>query len=393
MAAGLEAPSFSARKLGDEPRIFIAALIFRVFTALVAFLANTVFPQYQDQGFSVFRHENLFWDPFARYDSGWYHGVASQGHSYGPGGRNNLAFFPVYPLLMRGGAWLLGGQQQDYYFAGIVISWLAFAAAMTLLYRLALLDLPRQAALRAVMYAAAFPSAYFFGMVYSESMFLFALIAAAYALRTRRWLAGAVAGAVMTATRVTGLMAVPGLAWVAWRASGRDWPTRLKALAAAGGAVAGIGSYCLYNYILSGTPFAWYDAITYWGYHPGGNPFAGLMGLLDALATRPYQFLVTQRAAVYDTWNACAAVGALALTPFIWRRFNFGYALIVIAALLLPLSSGQFEGLGRYTSVLFPVPLVLASFRGELRHNLLLASFAILYALGLAMFVTVHPLF
>ena len=102
---------------------------------------------------------------------------------------------------------------------------------------------------------------------------------------------------------------------------------------------------------------------------------------------------MTGRLAPYDTLNALAAVGALALVPFIWRRFNLGYALIVVAALFLPLSSGQFEGLGRYTSVLFPVPLVLASFSGEMRHHVLIAASAALYALGLAMFVTVHPLF
>ena len=94
-----------------------------MFSAFVAFLANLVFPQYQDQQFSVFRADNLFWDGFARYDAGWYHGIASQGYAYGAGGRNNLAFFPVYPMLMRAGGWLLGERQEDYYFAGIVISW------------------------------------------------------------------------------------------------------------------------------------------------------------------------------------------------------------------------------------------------------------------------------
>ena len=186
------------------------------------FSPTSPFPQYQDQGFSVFRTDNLFWDTFARYDAGWYHGIASQGYVFGAGGRNNLAFAPVYPMLMRAGGWLLGGRQQDFYFAGIVVSWLAFAAAMVMLYRLALLDLERSPALRAVMYAAAFPFAYFFGMVYSESVFLLALVIAVYGLRTRHWALAALAGAVMTATRVTGVMAVPGLAWVAWQAAGRD---------------------------------------------------------------------------------------------------------------------------------------------------------------------------
>jgi hypothetical protein len=376
-----------------EARVFIAALAFRVFSAVIAFLANVAFPPFQDQGFSVYRRDHLFWDAFARYDAGWYHGIASQGYLYGAGGRNNLAFFPVYPLLMRAGGTLLGGRQEDYYFAGIVISWLAFAAAMTVLYRLALLDLPRPAALAAVCFAAAFPFAYFFGMVYSESVFLLALVLAVYALRTGHWLAAAVSGAVLTATRVTGVMAVPGLALIAWHAAGGDRSRLVRALAAAAASLAGIGVYCAFNYAVSGSPFAWYDAITFWGYRPGGNPFAGVLGLLRALAERPYQFLATERMAPYDTLNALAALGALALVPLIWRRFNAGYAAIVVAGLLLPLSSGQFEGLGRYCSVQFPIALALASLGGEVRQPILLASSAVLYALGLALFVTVRPLF
>ena len=176
----------------------------------------------------------------------------------------------MYPLLMRGGAWMLGGRQQDYYFAGIVISWLAFAGAMTVLYRLALL-ISRGLRRCAVVYAAVFPFAYFFGMVYSESLFLLALVSTAYALRTRRWVMAAIAGAVMTATRVTGLMAVPGLAWAVWRASSRGSHERSKAAAAVVGMLAGIGAYSLFNYTLSGTPLAWYNAITYWGYRPVGT--------------------------------------------------------------------------------------------------------------------------
>jgi hypothetical protein len=383
----------SLRALGDEAHVFLAAILFRLFSAVAAFLANVTFAQHQDQGFGVFRSDHLFWDAFARYDAGWYHGIASMGYAFGAGGRNNLAFFPVYPLLMRAGGWLLGGRQQDYYFAGIVISWLAFAAAMTMLYRLALLDLPRPAALRAVMYAAAFPFAFFFGMVYSESVFLLALVTSVYVLRQGRWVMAALAGAVMTATRVTGVMAVPGLLLIAWRFTRGDRGRRVRAVAAAVAAAAGIGIYSAFNFAISGTPFAWYDAITFWGYRPGGNPLRGLAGLVDALLVRPYQFLATEPMAPYDTFNALTAVGTLALVPLIWRRFNAGYALIILAGLLLPLSSGQFEGLGRYCSVLFPVPLALASLGGSLRHQVLLACSSILYALGLALFVTVHPLF
>jgi hypothetical protein len=377
-----------------ESRIFIAALAFRVVSALVAYCANVWLPQFQDQGFGVFpRQEHPFWDAFARFDSGWYHGIASQGYQYRGVGRNNLAFFPVYPLLMRGGGLLLGGRQQDYYFAGIVISWLAFAGAMTLLYRLACLDLPRPAALRAVTYAAIFPFAYFFGMVYSESLYLLALVATVYALRTRRWIAAAGAGAVMTAVRVTGVMAAPGLTVIAWSSAKLETRARLAALGAVAGCLIGIGAFSLFNASISPSPFTWYDSITYWNYHPGGNPFGSVFGLLGALLTRPVQFLTRERMAPYDTLNASAALLAVLLVPLIWKRFNAGYALLVLAAMLLPLSSGQFEGLGRYAAVQFPVTLALASVTRRSIHVMVLSVFAVLYVICLSLFVTVHPLF
>jgi hypothetical protein len=404
-------------------RIFIAAILFRLFTAFVAFLANVTIAPLQNQGFTMLERAHPFWDTFARYDAGWYHGIASQGYVFGAGGRNNLAFFPLYPMLMRGGGTLLGSRQEDFYFAGIVVSWIAFACAMVMLYKLARLDLDERRAERAVLYAAVFPFAYFFGLVYSESVFFLTLVSAAYAFRTRRWGWAALAGAAMTATRVTGVMALPGLAWIAWQATrgaslkqregepvspkrregrlgspkrceGGPEPrgSRLNAALAVAGCAAGIGLYSVYNYIVSGSPFAWYDAITHWNYAPGHNPFAMVFAVLQALITRPVNYL-SESMAPYDTLNTLAAIGALALVPHVWKRFGFGYALIVLGGMLLPLSSGQLEGLGRYASVQFPLAIALAGMAGEVRHHVLLSGFAILYAVCLSLFVTVHPLF
>ena len=377
-----------------DARIFLGALVFRVASALIAFLANIVFPDLIDQGFGVLpRQDHLFWDAFARYDSGWYQQIAANGYEYKGAGRNNVAFFPAYPLLMRAVGAALGGRQQDYYLAGILISWLAFAAGMTLLYRLARLDLPHESALRAVAYCSVFPAAFFFGMVYSESLYFLAVVATVYAFRTQRFLLAGVAGAVLTATRVTAVMALPGVALVAWQtaAGARQ---RSHAVAAVAACFIGVVAFSLFNWSISGSPLTWYESITFWGYQPGARfPFAALGSLVAAVATRPYAFLTTERMAPYDVVNAASAILAMALVPLIWRRFNAGYALIVLAALLLPLSSGQFEGLARYTSVQFPVFLALASLTGEVRHQILIATSAALYGLCLAMFANVHPLF
>ena len=65
----------------------------------------------------------------------------------------------------------------------------------------------------------------------------------------------------------------------------------------------------------------------------------------------------------------------------------------MLANLWLPLSSGQYEGLGRYCSVLFPCFIWLASLRSRFATTWLVVVFAMLYSLCLALFTTIHPLF
>ncbi len=375
-------------------RVFLFALAVRVLAAGLAFGANIVFPLDIREQFTVFDSTNQFWDTFARWDSGWYVGIARDGYAFVEGGRSNLAFFPAYPLSMRAAGLALGGRTEHFFLGGILVSWVAFLAAMVLLYALARLDLDQATAERVVVYAALFPSAYFFGLVYSESLFLCLMLATVYAVRSRRWAIAGVVGAVAMCSRVNAIMALPALAWLAWRAAGRDRHQLASAAIALAAMASGFAAWCGYVYMLSGNPFEWAASITRWNYTPGGPPWQPLVGLLTALWTRAYQFLTTEHAAFYDTYNGLVATSVVLSTPYVWWRFGAGYGLFMLANLALPLSTGQFEGLGRYCSVLFPFSLGLAALiRSATGHALVVATFAMLFALGLSMFVTLHPMF
>lgn len=381
------------KRLSHTLQIALWALGFRIVSAILSLFANLVFPLDRPLQFTVFAEPSPFWDALARYDSGYFQGIAWDGYWPAPGGRSNIAYFPVYPMLIRFLGRIFGRHHATYYIAGIGIAWVSFILAMVALYYLARLDLPRHRAERAVLLTAIFPFAFFFGVAYSESTFLLFAVLAFYLFRTERWILGGLCGAVATATRVPGILIVPALAWIAWRTARPDVRERALAFTGVALAASGFAAYCAYIYSLTAHPFEWAATLQRWGYYPGGAPWLAPIRLVRHLVMHPYLYLTTDRMAPYDTLYGVTGMLFGVATPFVWRRLGAGYGLFLLLALWLPLSSGVFEGVGRYCSVLFPCFIWLATVRSRRLTTAIVVIFAMFYTLGLALFTTIHPLF
>ena len=381
-------------------RLAAAALAFRLVSAILALLVNLSFPLQQRQQFTVFESPSPFWDTFARYDSGWYHQIASNGYVFVAGGPSagigkpgKIAFFPVYPLAMRYTGQLFNAGKADVYLGGILVSWISFIAASVVLFFLARLDVNNRQAQRAVLLTAIFPFSFFFGLVYTEALFLLLTVLSFYGFRTRNWLLGGIAGALATATRVNGILMWPALAWIAYRMVQPTTRDRVGAVMGLLLVASGIGAYSLYVYTLSGNPFEWATTIQRWGYSVGGAPWTPPFRLMQELVTNPYQYLLSTPMARYDTLYGVTAIAFLIITPFIWLKLGAAYGLFMLLNLWLPLSSGVFEGLGRYCSVLFPAFIWLATIRSQAVATGVVVLFALFYTLGLALFTGIHPIF
>jgi hypothetical protein len=395
-------PSAESRSadLGHLSLVALGSIGFRALSALLGFFVNLAFPLDQTAPVTLFGRPSPFWDPFTRYDSGWYYQIARYGYRFVAGGPavglgkpGKIAYFPLYPLLMRYAGRLLGNTSADVYLGGILVSWVSFTLAMVALFCLARLDLPRERADRAVLLTAVFPFSFFFGMVYTEALFLLLAVLSFYAFRTRRWILGGIAGGLATATRATGILILPSLAWIAWRSAGAAGRDRALAVAGLLLVASGIGVYSLYIYRLTGNPLEWAASITRWGYHPGGSPWMAPMQLVYRLSTHPYWYLTTDGMALYDTLYGVIGMVFVLTIPFVWRRLGAAYGLFMLLNLYVPLSSGVFEGMGRYCSVLFPCYIWLATCRSPFVNAGIVVVFAMFYTLGLALFVTLHPLF
>lgn len=141
-----------------------------------------------------------------RWDSIHYLSIAHQGYKSAP----DTVFFPIYPLTIR----LLGSLFGSYTVAGIVISLVSFAVALVALHRLTEIELGVRAADATVFILAFAPLSFYFGAVYTESLFLALSVSAVLAARTDRWWLAGVLGGLAAITRLPGILLTLPLGWM-----------------------------------------------------------------------------------------------------------------------------------------------------------------------------------
>jgi hypothetical protein len=238
---------------------------------------------------------DLVFSPLAKWDAQHYLAIAFDGYAEGHAGLTTAAmrpaFFPLYP----GTVHVLSGFGAS---AGLVlimsyaVSLACFFGALVLLHRLTAIELGERYARPALMLLAFFPTAFFFGIPYSESMFLLLAVAAFLAARMGRW---AVAGAVLalaSATRVPGLLLIVPVALLYLygpRADrepdidgrGRYWPRHRIRPDAAWLLLAplGIVAFSAYLHFAVGDALAWNHAQALFGRHTV-DPVSGIWAAL-----------------------------------------------------------------------------------------------------------------
>src|SRR4051812_11048964 len=305
--------------------------------------------------------------PLARWDSTWYLDIAHSGYG-GP----SSAFFPLYPVLVRGFA--LVSAPGALLVSAYAVSLVALVGALYLLHRLVTLELrSAEVARDAVLMLALFPGALWLGAPYSESLFLLLSVGAFYSARTDRWAWAGGCAALASATRSAGIVLVVPLVMLWWSSRER----RLSDLAWIALAPAGLVVYSVYLAASIGDGFAYLHLQEVW-FRSFAGPFGavpdGAVAAWDGLR----QILSGQRAHVYFTeaggdpiaaaWHNVELFAFLVLAVVgvvgVWRRLPRAYGAYVVAALALPLSfpvgPQPLMSLPRFLAVLFPLFMWLA---------------------------------
>jgi hypothetical protein len=295
-----------------------------------------------------------------RWDACWYGKIAT--FWYEPQ-ELSVNFWPLFPLLTGFISPLVGGGVA---LAGLVVSAIAYVAAMVGLYRLVARDVDPVTARRTVVVLSIFPSAFFLFAPFTEALFLALAVWTMVAARERRWVLAGAVGLLAALTRIQGVFLIfpvgwevavaAGLtAWRPWRSLALpaiDWGVIGRGLIAVGGPALGFWSFIGYTAATVGqTPLDTQDA---WG----GKEFFPPWEVVDAAWT-----WAIERSDPLQAFNLILLIGFGVLLVVAARRLPISYTLYALPQFVLLATRIQptpLTSTNRYLLVIFPVFVVLA---------------------------------
>jgi len=321
------------------------------------------------------RAEQLLLEVWQRWDVIHYQRIAAQGYT----DLESSVFPPLFPALTRVLAPALGG---NHLLAALVFCNLSYLAALVIFYKLIQLDYEQDVARRATLYLSIFPTAFFFLVPYSESLFFLLVMLFFYTMRHRRWVAASVVAGLASFTRLQGLVLVVPLGYEWLRHVDFD-PRRARRLALLILPVVLPPVAFLWSRHLAGYPSLGSVLATYWHTTVGApwQNFVNLTGLL-----------VAHKASANDLLDIVITIPFLLLTLASMLKARVSYALYTAVTLLtltsMVYSDTPLMNLPRHWLLLFPTFIFMGVLgKRSYVHRCIVYSSAPLLLLLTGMFV------
>lgn len=260
------------------------------------------------------------------------------------------AFFPTYPMLVRGADWLLPGGDT---FAALFVNFVLGALCVLLVGLLARTLFTIEVAKKTMILMALFPGSFVLSFAYTEALLLVLAAGCLLALHDRRWVLAGVLAALGTATRPNGVALIAACAVAALLAirDRREWRSLVAPLLAPVGFVA----FQLWLGRHTGERGVWFRVQTEaWG-EGASFGWTAVQNTLEAF-THPLT-------SPTDTITAVSVATVVLLLWFAWKRRlplpELAYCAGIIALMLLP---ATVTARPRFIYTAFPLLIAAAAF-------------------------------
>lgn len=334
---------------------------------------------------------------FGNFDGVHYLRIAQDSYS----AQYSQAFFPLYPLLIRMFTEVNILLPKDpnldtrifvdpsFFYSGLILSNLVLLVALYFFYKLVILDYKKEIGLKSIILLLVFPTAFYFGSIYTESLFLLLTVGFFYLIRKQNFIAAGVLAALASATRIFGLLLL--LVFIVelyFKVKNRQILLKSEQFTKAliGILLAPMGTllYMLYLRFEFDNPLYFLTSQPLFGAERSNEII-----LLPQVLFRYIKIFLTVSPTSLPFFNAFLEFSftliALGLLFVSFKKIRFSYFIFTFGSLLLPTLTGTLSSMPRYSLMLFLMLPFLVKFSG--RHfKLVVVLFIILQIILVGLF-------
>lgn len=316
-----------------------------------------------------------FWS-FANFDGVHYLTIATLGYA----AQFTQVFFPLYPLLINIFSAFLS---IDPLITGLLISNIFFLLSLFVFGKLLSLDFGKDTVKWMLFFLVLFPTSFYFGSIYTESIFFFLVLSSFLAARKKKWVLSAILGAFAASTRLTGIFLLPALWW--------EWKEKNIFRSPLPLIPVGLLSYMLYLQVKFG------DFLYFWHAQPvfGAERTGSSIVFLPQVLWRYFKILTTVPVASETFWIPALEVTSTIIAILIlitgyFKKIRPSYLIFTLFSVLTPTLTGTFSSMPRYVLLAFPIFIVLGMLKSRLVKITLLLFMALILAILTVLFTNGH---
>ncbi len=274
------------------------------------------------------------------------------------------AFFPLYPLLIKALSFVIHNQL----LAGLVISNLSFIIALYFGFKLTKIEFGPKTGWLWVLILLTFPTSFYFGALYTESVFLSAILASLWYIRQQKKTISSILSGLSSGLRVVGILLLPTI-FLEWKQKKQNWEDlsladKLKKSWTFIFAGIGLIGFMIFLWIQFEDPFFFFHVQSEFG---AGRQESII--LLPQVFYRYAKILLTVRPIdwKYYTYVQDFVISLFSLVAlFGWwlqrqqQKYRTSYLWYAVPAFLLPTLTGTLSSMPRYVLVIFPIFMWIA---------------------------------
>ena len=356
--------------IGAARHAVVAFVTTRTALFLTGFLALTLFPAHPVESWMGLAFPGNSWiDGWVRWDSFWYESIVDPHPRFVPPELSNANFFPFYSWVSWVAALpfrLFLDLEHAFFLGALIVSSASFLVGLKAVERIAVRLTDDATAARTGWLIAVFPFSFFFTAVYADALY-FCLCAWSLACACeKRWYVACALASMAAMTRIPGIALFPALGLEYLRQ--QHWRARISKEALTCLAILAVGPLLIAGYyewrygnpleFLVARQVGWKRASGVAGYLRDFNyffeaPIFPCRGIAECVK----EFAPTRAllGAIYLALIPISIGLTIAAAP------TLGVALTTwtLASIAMALPNG-FDGVGRFTLVLFPVFIALA---------------------------------